>query len=501
LGGSLVAFSRDAPQSHSPVNVNIANVVVGAANASGRYRMITFDIGWDSSWRTKSRPFNWDAAWVFLKYRADGGGWGHATLSAASGEHEVPAGTTVAAAPDGRGAYLFRSEEGSGDWHAAKVSLRWNCGLDRVAADAGVEVKVLGLVMVYIPEGPFLAGDNGASYASLTRGSKDPRPWLIAGEKLIEVTDTPSDGFYYVSSKDFWSERWNAQEDTTGSAFTIPAGFPKGYRAICCMKYELTQQQYVDFLNTLTRPQALNRYDGANYDKYGYTIKDADGVFSTDHPDRACGFISPADGLAYADWSGLRPMTELEFEKICRGSGNPAVDREFAWGTTYSRNAVAATGTEGDRDYLTRDGANSYHLDDDFKALVPLNAGIFYQPGKSRELSGAAYYGVMEMSTNLSEFCVSIGNEFGRAFPGRNGDGRLDPDGFADESNWPRRDGKGGGFRGGCFAKERLYMSVSVRIEASVEIDAAHRHIPWGFRGVRTVSLAPPIPSGREVKE
>jgi len=485
--GPFIRLSWGAQPSHSPVNVNISNITLGRANKAGQFRMVTFDIHWDDSWRTKNPPSNWDAAWVFMKYQVGGGEWSHATLSTISAEHKPPSGTSVTPPSDGKGVFIHRSGDGTGPFQASNVSLRWNYGLDHVADDDVVHIKVLGLVMVYVPEGGFFAGDNGASNAALTKGSKDNRPWFIASEDAIEVTNTTSDGYFYVSSKDFWNEKWNASEDATSSQFTIPAGFPKGFRAIYCMKYELTQQQYVDFLNTLTRTQVVHRYDRANYNKFGYTILETDGVYSTTHPDRACGFISPADGLAYADWAGLRPMTELEFEKICRGSGQPAVNLEFAWGTTYSKNAVLATGTENDREYVTSAGANSYYLDDRFQARFPLNSGIFGKPGKSRELSGSAYYGVMDMSTNLSEFCVAIGNKFGRVFTFRNGNGRLAPDGFADESGWPLRDGKGGGFRGGCFANERFHMSISVRIEASVEIDWTHRHIPWGFRGVRTV--------------
>ena len=178
-------------------------------------------------------------------------------------------------------------------------------------------------------------------------------------------------------------------------------------------------------------------------------------------------------------------MTELEFEKICRGSGNLPINQEFAWGTTYSKNA-AATGSDADRLLVTRDKANSWYM---YKknGQFPLNSGVFAWPGKSRELSGATYYGVMEMSTNLSEPCVSIGTRYGRVFTWRNGDGRLAPDGFADEINWPLKDGKGGGYRGGCFGNERYYMYTSSRLEAALEIDNAHRHIPWGFRGVRTI--------------
>ena len=42
----------------------------------------------------------------------------------------------------------------------------------------------------------------------------------------------------------------------------------------------------------------------------------------------------------YLDWAGLRPMTELEYEKICRGPSAP-VAGEYAWGsTTIGTNAL-----------------------------------------------------------------------------------------------------------------------------------------------------------------
>lgn len=351
-------------------------------------------------------------------------------------------------------------------------------------------MKVFGLEMVYIPQGSFYAGDNGTMEASFTKGSSDNRPWFIANEDAIEVTNTVSNGYYYTSSKDYWSEL-NASEDATGTTFSIPADFPKGYRAIYCMKYELTQQQYVDFLNTLTTSQAVSRYDGAKYNQYGYTILERNGVFSTSHPNRACGFLSPADGFAFADWAGLRPMSELEYEKICRGSGNLAVNGEYAWGTIYFKNAQSVYGSEEDREIISSSGANCYFWDEVTPPgpEFPLNAGIFAGDGKSRELNGAAYYGVMEMSGNLHETCVTIGNQYGRTFTFRNGNGLLSADGFADENGWPLRDGKGSGYRGGNLAINSGHMCVSLRLDAAVEIDCTHRHIPWGFRGVRTVSF------------
>jgi hypothetical protein len=481
--------ASDTPQRILTANLNIRNVTLGNSNLTEQYRMITFDIDWAYSWRSSKSPNNWDAAWVFVKYQVSGGEWKHATLSTVSGEHRSPQRTTIDAPADGKGVYIYRSEDGTGRFNASGVSLRWNYGLDIGANNATVNVRVFGFEMVYIPQGSFYAGDNGTSCAALTKGSNDRRPWHITSEDAIEVTNTASDGYYYVSSKDFERHEWNVSEDETGTAFTIPAKFPKGFRAIYCMKYELTQQQYVDFLNTLTRKQASNRYDRANYNQFGYMIAESNGGYSTTHPYRACGFLSPADGFAYADWAGLRPMSELEFEKICRGSGNPPVNGEYAWGSTYCRNAVSVNGSESDRRHLTSIGATSLYKEGNYLPQFPLNSGIFFEVGKSRERCGATFYGVLDMSGNLNETCVSISNQYGRVFTYLNGDGELSPDGFANESAWPLRDGRGAGYRGGSIGRESEMVRVSDRLEAAVEIDNDHRHIPWGFRGVRTVSF------------
>jgi hypothetical protein len=51
----------------------------------------------------------------------------------------------------------------------------------------------------------------------------------------------------------------------------------------------------------------------------------------------ALSYVSISDMLAYLDWSGLRPMTELEFEKLCRGAYIPPIAGEYAWGSdTYN---------------------------------------------------------------------------------------------------------------------------------------------------------------------
>ncbi len=83
-----------------------------------------------------------------------------------------------------------------------------------------------------------------------------------------------------------------------------------------------------------TPEQAVIRYNVINYGTGRYNINSS---FQAEVPDRACNRVLWHDGATYADWAGLRPMTELECEKACRGPVYP-VTGEYAWGnTTFSR--------------------------------------------------------------------------------------------------------------------------------------------------------------------
>ncbi|MCB9178869.1 MAG: hypothetical protein H6590_05555 [Flavobacteriales bacterium] len=63
------------------------------------------------------------------------------------------------------------------------------------------------------------------------------------------------------------------------------ATYPNGYNAYYCGKYEISQQQYVDFLNTLTRPQqnartATDLSDGITSVTNVYVMSNGIGVFN-----------------------------------------------------------------------------------------------------------------------------------------------------------------------------------------------------------------------------
>jgi formylglycine-generating enzyme required for sulfatase activity len=255
------------------------------------------------------------------------------------------------------------------------------------------------------------------------------------------------------------------------------------------MKYEITQQQYVDFLNCLNSTQASNRYSTTSSgSRYGISLNS--GIFSTSNPFVACNFLSWSDGTAYLDWSGLRPMTELEFEKACRGPLTP-VPLEYAWGNTSVQGLPMS---------LSNSGANNENIATNFSTSLgnaitnqnsgsiggPVRVGIFAGNvlNTMRVTAGATYYGIMEMTANVEERPVTVGNPQGRQFTGLHGNGLLDVSGNADALNWPGITAVGGGFRGGRWVDGIIYTRVSDRFRAA--LININRNSGIGGRGVRS---------------
>ncbi len=516
-------------------NLNISNVSLIGQNPVDHYISIKFDVSWDDSWRLDYGPSNWDAAWIFVKYKAITPNWQHVLLSPDPAFMVVPAGCAVTVPPDGTGAFIYRSASGSGNNSFTNIQIRWYYNANGLPDDADIDIKVLGIEMVYIPQGSFYAGDNGTSASCFKEGSADPDPWHITSEAAINCSDATTNGFYYTSSG-------MQNEQATGSTFTIPASFPKGYNAYYIMKYEMSQEQYRDFLNLLTRQQQQSRvavdisgtsvtnvYVLRNSPTYGprnsircnatipatgpitfYCEGWTDGNFdsSNDNQNVPIDWIGYPDLAAYSDWAGLRPMTELEYEKACRGT-RPALSGEFAWGNTSLRN-------NGPYDFLNEGTATesislasfgigignaAYSL-----ANKPGRCGIFAysSPNHTRQETGATYYGVMEMSGNLSEIAVCCGTMPGYTYTGLNGNGSLTAAGDADADYWPGINGNffganavyGGtvgvtaksamGFRGGSYATPASVLSISDRSNANIMIVTLYRSAPNGIRACRT---------------
>lgn len=448
-------------------NIQVSNVSLVGQNTAADSWQVQFDINWENSWRTSTAEANHDAAWVFIKFRAGlDPAWRHATLSASG--HVGP----LAPASDQKGAFIRRNTDGIGNFSSTGVQLRWNYGLNGVADNDLIEVRVLAIEMVLVPQGAFVVGDGTSTGIERQfEAGNTGAPFTIGSEAALTLGGTAAGNLS------------NHNNVTTGGGFnddfnyttttTLPAAFPKGFNAFYLMKYECTQGQYVDFLNMLSATQAAARFAGMSplTGVAGLTIDDtgtAPEVYVTTTPERGCGMISLADMLAYADWTALRPMSELEYEKACRGN-RPAVANEYAWATTSLRSTqyiatnagsanetVNAIGTEGN--------ANIQGL---LTPSRPMRTGVFSGSlvAPDRQASGAGYYGAMELSGNLDELTISVGSATSRQFNGANGDGSLTSAGLADVAGWPAT-GSPVSLRGSGFGNASAPFTNRLRVSS-----------------------------------
>jgi hypothetical protein len=257
----------------------------------------------------------------------------------------------------GVGVFLYRSSGGTGNLSLSNVTLSWNYGANGVTPGDTIDIKVFGIEMVYVPQGAFYAGDNATGDGAFRQGSSDNDPWYIGSEGAISVTNSVGNGTGsgQTASVYYYAQGGGGGGDATGSVFTIPAAFPKGFSGFYVMKGEISQSQWLGFFNTLTTGQKTTRdiTSNTNGGKNSDAITNRNniswnsGVPSSDatlnggtHGGVAAGYLSWGDLVAFLDWSGLRPMSELEYEKAARGP-LASVYAEYAWGGTA---IVGATG-------------------------------------------------------------------------------------------------------------------------------------------------------------
>ncbi|MEI8349081.1 MAG: hypothetical protein WCI77_02910, partial [Candidatus Omnitrophota bacterium] len=100
----------------------------------------------------------------------------------------------------------------------------------------------------------------------------------------------------------------------------------------------------------------------------------------------------------------------------------------------------------------------------------------------TRQNAGASYYGAMELSENLWERPVSIGNATARSFGASNGDGTLSSTGNSTTADWPGAEGNG--FRGGSWSSNSSEGRVSDRSSGSAGY--SDRRSDSGVRLART---------------
>lgn len=427
-------------------NVRIKNQAIPVEMNLGKDSlMVKFDIRWDNSWRIGE---NWDAVYVFLKYKRKNVNekWYHLRIKESG--HSLVSSNGPAlnykVMKDTMGCvgmFIYRRGEGTGSV-GAEVRLKLDISQgDLQHYDASeyqdfirgkFEISAMAIEMVYVPYGPYFVGD-GRSERTFCDEAKDA---------------------YYVESE----EAQTLGEDRAGTVnkIPLPGVYPKGFSGFYCMKYEISQEQYVDFLNKLSFTDQKKRI-GNDLEK----LSEGQFVFgSPNFPDHrngiilatrknigepwvfannlnirdefnmpddgqalACNYMTPEDLWAYADWVGLRPMSEMEFEKACR-QRNPVsrpTDFQYAWDSQQ----ITPVTSISDAMTVKEKPDDAANVNSGGGLNGPLRCGSFARPGnKSMEAAGASHWGIMDLSGNLAEICCNT--ERGKAMQGNiYGDGNL----------------------------------------------------------------------------
>ena len=459
---------------------------------------------------------------MFVKFRLDSGGWQHATLSTRPEDYATPGATTLTAVPvaDGRGVLIHRADAGRGPVDASGLVLAWEAARDGVAPNDQVEARVFALDMVRIPDGPFYLGDGEiGNIAGHFRAADRNVPFPVTDEDSIVLGSTQlgalgNGNAYGMTAADDFDD---------GRTAVLPNSFPKGVRAFYVMRYELTESQYAAFLNTLNAAQQRSRNPAEGcmsqaivsycredppqpgVRRYGLS---AVAPFFSLAPAGPMQHLSWRDAAAYADWAGLRPFTELEYEKAARGPRYPEPGA-YAWGSarihrqryTVDEQHTADEHVEnpgwgiGNAAFVRTMGDPTPDCHSCLRG--PLPAGVFARDTADAEEAGASYYRAYELSGNLIERVVSVGHPAGRGFDGRHGDGTLSADGQAagievatwpgaarDGTGWSVRHAQGTGLRGGGWASDESRLRVSDRADAAVADST--RAATFGYRFART---------------
>jgi hypothetical protein len=269
------------------------------------------------------------------------------------------------------------------------------------------------------------------------------------------------------------------------------------------MKYQIGQNQWLEFFNSLSSIQKTARditdANGKNSDaitfrnNLNWTSGDAT-LNSSTHGAVACNYLSWMDGVAYADWAGLRPITELEYEKASRGtvagqSGESATGQICNFLATMTQ----ATGlsNSGSSNETASNGLANAAFGNHASVQGPMRVGAYATGSSSRSSAGASFYGLMELSGNLWEQVVTFGNTDGRNFTAVHGNGALTTAGHADVSAWPgyvstaNTGAAGSGRRGGSWEDVADRLRTSDRFQANSAISTRNR--ANGFRAVRSL--------------
>jgi hypothetical protein len=479
-------------------------VISGTPSYSSANQTLTFTMAWDNSWCINSGPTNWDAVWIFVKRQNCSGNnaWVHQKLSTVSGDHLAKLASNSAtstdvqvdAVSDGMGVFVRRIGTNVVGNVASQIVTVKLAGTNPTITTSNTDnFEIIGVEMVYVPQGQFYAGDGRLTNSSnFSVGTTNQALQITSA---LQATGVGS-AINYTSSTAY------------GSPVALPSTFPLGYNGFYCMKYEATTGVYLEFINTLSYDQQaahltdlgtgnLPNVAGAVFDQSNnytqWTRVSTPGTYNTvaatfinSYPWATQGYLSWKQTAAFLDWSGLRPMTEFEFEKACRGTLTPTAN-EYPWGSTTitATTSPAQDWTNPNSAYTIVEGPCFYCCWDG----IAQRPGAFAKSTTNRSQSGATYYGIMDMAGNLYEQCVGGSGYDYSTFTNANGDGVLSATGTANTTGWPTTGGPNSGtiLRGGWMNSNNvIYNQVSDRSYYAGSAINASRNKYVGTRGVRS---------------
>ena len=442
---STASFITGRLASASPVNnLGISGVKLFGATSEGLVS-VGFTIAENNvstGISTNGGAYN-TADWIFVKFStaagADGS-WNHATLTGGT----VDAGATLAAASDSKGVFLNHTAV-SAYWTAG-TTVTWNMAADGIALSK-VRVKVFAISMVKVPTGSFkynVGNAGGSGYSNYGNNAEAivNGPGVALGTGLNNLP------------------------------LNAPVGWPNGYNSFYIGRYEITQGQYADFLNTLPSGLANTLHytgvaNGHNMTNSGtYPNK-----YAAVDPNAAKNYLSFNDGWRYLSWSGLRPPTEMEFEKAGRDLSPDA--RIYPWGSTPVPDLITYTPpSEGGtciKKFLNYNNTTGCTKVLDVGRYM--SGDVYRTPAET----GASPWGIADLAGNVWE--LSINSSWATVPQNGNGTPTL-------PASWPVPGAATAGIRGGSWHDGAANVRVSDRGNAGWT--DAYRNGSVGARPART---------------
>jgi len=415
---SVQSFTTGQIASASPVN----NLAISGVSLYGATSAGLATIGFTIAENNVSTGMSADltasyntADWIFVKFSTMSGAdgtWNHATLTGGV----AAAGASAIVASDNKGVFL--NHTAVSPYWTTGVTLSWDFGADGVASKTAM-VKVFAISMVKVPTGAFLYNVSNLG-GGATTGTTAYNNYSAGGTLSATIT--------------------NAGLATgTGSnnlPYLAPVGWPNGYNSFYIGRYETTQGLWADFLNTIPSTLAATLHYGTVANGHNMTNSGTyPNKYAAVDPNASKVFMSLEDAWRYLSWAGLRPLTEMEFEKAGRDLSPDA--RVYPWGATPADGITYTPPNEGG--FAIKKFANSYSL----LTTKVLDVGRYMSGDAYRTVAetGASPWGIADLTGNAWEITISC--KWGTA--PLNGDGTPNL-----PASWPATGSDTVGFRGGC---------------------------------------------------